>query len=180
MKRRKPCIFLFLLVIWFIISCASDQETVQSDNPKPVTTSAPAKAPEPAATPKPAPVVPAPPPPAAPSPQDIPRSSALILEGARSHRVVWGETLSSISKKYYGQKNGYYFPLIMLASGKAVLNPDVIIPGTILTIPDLDKNLADPPARGNIKAYLKDTARLDEQKRDMKTSNNLIQLSDSL
>ncbi|MDR2759785.1 MAG: LysM peptidoglycan-binding domain-containing protein [Spirochaetaceae bacterium] len=180
MKRRTPLIFLLLFSILFVISCASGQETVQ--NPEPVRVSEPAKAPEPPkaepAAPNPAPVVKNDAPPAAP-PKD-PRPSALIFDGAQRHRVVWGDTLSSLAKKYYGPRNGYYFPIIMLASAGVVSNPDVIIPGTILTIPDLNKNLADPQARSKIKSYLKDTAQLYERKRDTKTRNQLIQLSNSL
>ncbi|MDR2629355.1 MAG: LysM peptidoglycan-binding domain-containing protein [Spirochaetaceae bacterium] len=170
---------LFLVSSLYIISCASEPKTVQNDTPKPVST--PEPAPKPATNPEPAPVVENnAPQPSTPVPKDPPRSSALILEGARQHRVVWGDTLSSLAKRYYGPSNGYYFPVIMLASSGVVSNPDVLIPGMSLTIPDLNKNLADPQARSSIKAYIKDTARLYEQKRDTKTRNRLIQLSDSL
>ncbi|MDR2068327.1 MAG: LysM peptidoglycan-binding domain-containing protein [Spirochaetaceae bacterium] len=166
MKRRTSLISLLLLLILCIISCTSTQKAVE--NPEPAGASESAKAPDPVVKDNAPPAV----------PQG--RSSALILENARRHRVVWGDTLSSLSKKYYGPANGYYFPVIMLASGGVVSNPDVIAPGMILTIPDLNKNLADPQARSKIKSYLKDTARLYERKRDLKTRNSLIQLADSL
>jgi nucleoid-associated protein YgaU len=179
MKRRPPCIPLLLVSILFIISCASGQKTVQ--NPEPPRVSAPAKASEPAKAPEPA----APSPKSAPPVKDtapVPQKPrpALILEGAQCHRVVWGDTLSSLSKKYYGPANGYYFPLIALASTGVIANPDVIIPGMILTIPDLKKNLADPQARSALKSYLQETAQLYERKRDPKTRNHLIQLANSL
>jgi nucleoid-associated protein YgaU len=187
MKRKMPLVFLFWLPV--AISCASNQAPAPREAPKPVTSSQPtaaatpakpptptktpepAKAPEPAATPNPAPAA---------EKTSATQSATLILEGARRHRVVWGDTLSSLSKRYYGTANGYYFPVIMLASGGVVSHPDVIIPGMILTIPDLQKNLADPQVRNKIKSYLKDTAATYERKRDTKTRNRLIQLSDSL
>jgi nucleoid-associated protein YgaU len=182
-KAQTAFVSLLLFPVLGIISCAT-QPTVPSAAPKPVTNSTPAQNPAPAKTPVPAKT----PAPAAASQTPAPvvekntaaQPATIILEGARRHRVVWGDTLSSLSKKYYGKDNGYYFPIIMLASGGVVFNPDVIIPGMILTIPDLNKNLADPQARSKIKSYIKDTAKIYERKRDTKTKNRLIQLSDSL
>jgi hypothetical protein len=68
----------------------------------------------------------------------------------------------------------------MLASDKVVFNPDVILPGMILTIPDLDKNLANPQARIKIKSLLRETASLYDRKRDARTRDNLIRLANSL
>jgi phage tail protein X len=174
---QATLVSLLLFPVLGIISCAT-QPTVPGNTPKPVTSSTPAQNPAPANTPapaaasqKPAPVV---------EKTTAAQPATIILEGARRHRVVWGDTLSSLSKKYYGKDKGYYFPVIMLASGGVVFNPDVIIPGMILTIPDLNKNLADPQARSKIKSYIKDTAKIYERKRDTKTKNRLIQLSDSL
>jgi phage tail protein X len=185
MKRKMPFISLFWFLV--IISCASNQPPAP-EVPEPVTTSRPTAAATPAApaptkTPEPAN---APAPAASPNPApaaektSVTQPVTLILEGARRHRVVWGDTLSSLSKRYYGTANGYYFPVIMLASVGVVSHPDVIIPGMILTIPDLQKNLADPQVRNKIKSYLKDTAAIYERKRDTKTRNRLIQLSNSL
>ncbi|MDR0689520.1 MAG: LysM peptidoglycan-binding domain-containing protein [Spirochaetaceae bacterium] len=170
-KAQISFMSLLLFLVLGVISCAT-QPAVPSNTPKPVTGSTPARNPAPtAAGQKPAPAV---------EKTTAPRPSTIILEGARRHRVVWGDTLSSLSKKYYGKENGYYFPIIMLASSGVVFNPDVIIPGMILTIPDLNKNLADPQARSKIKSYIKDTAKIYEWKRDTKTKNRLIQLSNSL
>ena len=176
-KAQTSFISLLLFLALGVISCAT-QPTVPSNTPKPVTSSTPARNPAPADTPAPAAASQKPAP--AVEKTTAAQPATIILEGARRHRVVWGDTLSSLSKKYYGKENGYYFPVIMLASGGVVSNPDIIIPGMILTIPDLNKNLADPQARSKIKSYIKDTAKIYEQKRDTKTKNRLIQLSDSL
>jgi hypothetical protein len=172
MKRK--IFFIPLLSVLLILSCASTEKPVQAAEPKPVEAPAPAPVVTPPAN-TPAPINNPPPviEPAAPP-------STLILEGARQHRVVWGNTLSSISKRYYGSQNGYYFPVILLASRNVVSHPDVIIPGMILTIPDLNKNLADPQARSTIKSLLKETAQVYEKKGDARTKNRLIQLSNSL
>jgi hypothetical protein len=85
-------------------------------------------------------------------------SGDIILEGARPHRVVWGDTLSKLAKRYYGSQNGYYFPLILLASLTTIYDPDVIIGGTVLTIPDLQRNLNDPGTRQMLKDFLYEIA----------------------
>jgi hypothetical protein len=87
----------------------------------------------------------------------------LILDGAQSRTVVSGETLSGISRNVYN--NGFYFPLIMLASKDVVSDPDKIEPGMKLTIPDLQKNLDDPKARSSLKAYLKEVATIEDKRK---------------
>lgn len=84
--------------------------------------------------------------------------SLLLLDGAKGYKVKSGDTLSSIAKEFYGNENGYYFPVIMLASSETILDPDLIAVGMELTIPDLERNLADPVSRGNMKKYFKDIA----------------------
>lgn len=79
--------------------------------------------------------------------------SLLILEGAQEYNVQSGDTLSKISKKFYGQDRGYYFPLIMLASSETVLDPDTIVPGMVLIVPDLEKNLNDTSVLVNLKSF---------------------------
>lgn len=109
--------------------------------------------------------------------------SSIILEGAKNYSVVKGDTLSSIAFKSYGSKNGFFFPLIMLASQDVVLDPDLIEVGMALSIPDLDRNLADAKAREAIKSFLKDIAAVYEKKgdrRSMQSREGLINLSDSL
>jgi len=78
--------------------------------------------------------------------------SRLILDGAQTYIVKSGDTLVDISRAFYG--NGLYYPVIMLASRDVVLDPDKIVPGMELTIPDLQKNLNDPSAKAAIKGVL--------------------------
>jgi LysM repeat protein len=85
-------------------------------------------------------------------------SNDLILDGAKSYTVQPGDTLSRITRTYYGRENGYFFPIIMLASRETVTDPDLIEPGMVLTIPDLPKNLDSPGARTKIKEFLNEIA----------------------
>jgi LysM repeat protein len=89
------------------------------------------------------------------------------MDGAQTHTVTRGETLSAIAKRYYGglsvpgragPRNGYYFPVIAMANGDIISDPDVIEPGTKLAIPDLKKNLAAPAIRQVIKDRVTATA----------------------
>jgi LysM repeat protein len=83
----------------------------------------------------------------------------IILDGAKEYTVKSGDTLSRIARDQYGSvDNAYYFPLIMLASRNVVADPDLIEPGSKLTVPDLQKNLNDASARREIKRFLKDVA----------------------
>jgi len=127
---------------------------------------------------------------------------ALILEGAQSYTVVWKDTLASIAGKHYGgltgvgsagPSNGFYFPVIIAASGVKIPDPDLITPGTVLTVPDLEKNLAAPASREAIKTLLKDVAGIytrksraasdagqtEKAKRYSVTDNGLKHLSES-
>jgi hypothetical protein len=102
----------------------------------------------------------------------------LILDGAKSHIVVKGDMLSPISRKNYN--NGFFFPLIMLASSDIVLDPDKIEPGMKLTIPDLQKNLNDDRARGKLKEFLKEIAVVYDLRGRPADSEGLRKLADSL
>jgi hypothetical protein len=88
----------------------------------------------------------------------------LILDGAADYEVVPGDTLTRISRSNYGAGNGYYFPLIMLASNDVVQDPDLIEPGMHLAIPDLQRNLDDPGARQAMKDFFLEIAEVYEQK----------------
>jgi hypothetical protein len=90
--------------------------------------------------------------------------SRLILDGATDYVVVSGDTLTRISRSSYGSGNGYYFPLIMLASNDVVQDPDLIEPGMHLSIPDLQRNLDDPDARQAMKDFFIEIAGVYEQK----------------
>ena len=80
----------------------------------------------------------------------------IILEGEEQYTVKSGDTLTKIAHEKY--KNGYYFPLIMLASSDVVLDPDKINVGDKLTIPVLQSNLDDAKAKGKIKNFLGEIA----------------------
>ncbi|GHV62780.1 hypothetical protein AGMMS49587_10650 [Spirochaetia bacterium] len=115
----------------------------------------------------------------------------IILEGAEQYVVKSGDYLSRIALHFYGPNvaNADYFPLIMLASPGVVADPELIEPGDRLTIPNLQRNLNDPAARGAIKKFLKDIAYVydqkiarDERHRELYDGfrNRLTALSDSL
>ncbi|GHV83327.1 hypothetical protein AGMMS50212_06670 [Spirochaetia bacterium] len=106
--------------------------------------------------------------------------TGLNLDGAKTYTVVSGDTLVKITRSQYGADNGFYFPVIMLASSETVADPDKIAPGMKLTVPSLDKNLNDPLARLNIKTFLKDVANVYKDKGDSKTEQGLKDLSASL
>jgi nucleoid-associated protein YgaU len=108
------------------------------------------------------------------------RYPGVILAGARTHRVVWGDTLSRIAKKYYGPAKGYYFPLIMLASGDRIVDPDRIIPGMYVSIPDLQKNLGDPKAKKQLKTLFLEVAGVYEKKGKPIIQHKLLQIAQSL
>jgi LysM repeat protein len=76
-------------------------------------------APEPAATPQAAPE---------PTPQAAPAPAA---PAAQTYTVVSGDTLSAISKRFYGDANQY----MRIAQANGIPNPDRIFPGQQLTIP---------------------------------------------
>jgi hypothetical protein len=125
--------------------------------------------------------------------------SALILDGAQTYTVVKGDFLAAITRKFYGSDNGYFFPLIMLASSEVVLDPELLEPGMDLIIPDLTKNLEDPTARNKIKSFFLDISGVYEKKAatisaetrktpqgenryntDIRTKERLIELANSL
>jgi len=63
------------------------------------------------------------------------RESAFIAE----HKVGPGDSLSSISKKYYG--SAYHYPLIYEANKDVIGDdPNLIIDGTVLKIPRLPED----------------------------------------
>ncbi|MDR3138483.1 MAG: LysM peptidoglycan-binding domain-containing protein [Treponema sp.] len=109
--------------------------------------------------------------------------SNIILKEARVYTVVRNDTASKIATKFYGRNNGYFFPLIAVASKDVIRDPDLIIPGMKLLIPDLQSNLADEEARKNIKALLRDMADVYAKKTSRwapKTRRELITLTESI
>jgi LysM repeat protein len=89
-------------------------------------------------------------------------SSGLILDGAKEYTVKQGNTLSEIARNEMG--NGLYYPIIMLASRGVVVNPDKIIPGMKLTIPDIAKNKANENSRKSMKNCLNGFANIEKTK----------------
>jgi len=89
-------------------------------------------------------------------------NTGLILDGAKEYTVVHGDTLSDIARKEMG--NGFYYPVIMLASRGVVVNPDKIMPGMNLTIPDIEKNKANDNARKSMKNCLLGFANIEKNK----------------
>jgi len=142
-KKNLFCVFLFCITIF--LGCAGTPE------PDPPPTPAPAPAPAPAPTPVPEITVqPQPPAPAV--------TEELVLQGSTRHVIIYRDTLSQIAARAYGHSNMFYFPLIRLANASQISNPDVIIPGINLIIPDLQANLNNPGARRLLKAEMLSTA----------------------
>jgi hypothetical protein len=81
-------------------------------------------------------------------------NNVLDLTGAQKYTVKNGETLSIITAKFYGSSNAYFFPVIMLASQETVADPDLVVQGMELLIPDLELNLGKPDTKAKIKSFL--------------------------
>jgi hypothetical protein len=149
-----------LLAAVFVMSCASTEPS-----------------PAPSTTPSPAP---------APQQETFEQvyetyTDTLILDGAANYTVVSGDTLSRITGARYGENNLYYFPLIMLASqAVGVSDPDLIMPGMNLTIPDLQRNLSDPGSRNKIKSFLNEIAGVYDRKNKAVPAQKLRDLSAAL
>ena len=113
----------------------------------------------------------------------------LDLTGAQDYTVVSGDTLSQITRRFYGSltdvgdagpSNGFYFPVIMIASESNIVDPDLIQPGMKMKIPDLKKNLDNPSARKAIKDALNDVAYVYNRKGHAATEEGLKNLAKSL
>ena len=113
----------------------------------------------------------------------------LDLTGAQDYTVSRGDTLSQITRNYYGNltdvgeagpHNGFYFPLIMAASDSNIVDPDLIEPGMKMKVPDLKRNLANPTARKAIKDCLNDVAYVYRRKGVPATDEGLQRLAKSL
>jgi LysM repeat protein len=113
----------------------------------------------------------------------------LILDGAQDYTVASGDTLSAITRKYYGAltevgeagpNNGFYFPVIIMASDTQIVDPDKIEIGMKLKIVDLKKNLANQVSRTAIKDCLNDVAYVYNKKGTTVTEEGLKKLAGSL
>ena len=103
----------------------------------------------------------------------------IILDGATSYTVKSGDTLSAISRREYSS-NGFYFPLIMLASNEVVLDPDKIEPGMKLTVPDLQRNLNDARAKRSLKEFLVEIAGVYDRRNRPQDADGLRKLAGTL
>ncbi|MCL2318446.1 MAG: hypothetical protein FWC45_00045, partial [Treponema sp.] len=79
-----------------------------------------------------------------------------------------------------GPNNGFYFPVIMLASDSNIVDPDFIDPGMALKIVDLKRNLSNPVSRQAIKDCLMDVSYVYNKKGVKATEDGLIKLANSL
>jgi len=98
-------------------------------------------------------------------------SGDLILDGAKSYTVKSGDSLSKISTELYG--DGYYYPVIMLASKDVVLDQDKIQPDMKLVVPDLKKNMDSPKAKSSIKGVIQDCAKIEDDRGRKDTAKGL-------
>jgi len=89
-------------------------------------------------------------------------NTGLDLTGAGTYIVREGDTLSDISRHAYD--DGFYYPIIMLASRGVVENPDKIKPGMVLTLPDLERNKANVKSRRSMKNCLNGFAVIEKNK----------------
>ena len=113
----------------------------------------------------------------------------LDMTGAQDYTVVRGDTLSQITRKYYGDltgvgeagaSNGFYFPVIMMAADSNIVDPDLIEPGMKMKVVDLKRNLANPVSRKAIKDCLTDVAYVYNRKGAASTEEGLKKLANSL
>jgi len=115
--------------------------------------------------------------------------SKLDLTGAREYTVQRGDTLSDITRRHYGNmpnvgqagpSNGFYFPLLMLASNHVIVDPDFIEPGMKIVIPDLRKNLDNSASRKAIKNCISDVSYIYDKKGQTANYQGLVNLANSL
>ena len=115
--------------------------------------------------------------------------SKLDMTGAKDYTIAKGDTLSQITRNNYGDltdvgdagpNNGFYFPVIMMASESKIVDPDFIEPDMKLKIVDLKKNLAIPASRKAIKDCLNDVAYVYNKKGQQATEDGLKKLAASL
>ena len=113
----------------------------------------------------------------------------LDMTGAQEYTVERGDTLSQITRKYYGSltgvgdagpSNGFYFPVIMMAAESNIVDPDLIEPGMQLKIVDLKRNLDNPISRKAIKDCLVDVAYVYNKKGVQASEDGLRRLAESL
>ena len=85
-------------------------------------------------------------------------NAGVITTGAANYTVQRGDTLANIASRRYGANNMDYFPLIRLVNARIIPNPDVIEPGLVIVIPNLQTNLNDSEVRAALKIEMNSTA----------------------
>ena len=83
-------------------------------------------------------------------------SGNLDLTGAIRYTVKSGDRLNQIAAEYY--HDSHFYPVIMLASRDVIVDPNKIIVGMVLIIPDLPRNLSNPVAKQAIKDVIYEVA----------------------
>ena len=116
--------------------------------------------------------------------------NGLDMTGAGRYTVVGGDTLSQLSRRFYGSltgvglagtENSFYFPLFMLASPDSnIVDPELIFPGQNLSVPDLRRNLANPVSRQAIISHLRNVANIYNRKGMQPVEEGLLRLANSL
>lgn len=109
----------------------------------------------------------------------------LVMDGAKNYTVKKGDTLTSITKTFYAgdDENGYYFPIIMLASRNVVSDPELITPGMKLTIPNFEKNIKDKAVAKKMSSFFRDLTGVYRQKDTPAAADilpHLIEIADLL
>ena len=109
----------------------------------------------------------------------------LVMDGAKTYTVKKGDTLTSITKTFYAgdDENGYYFPIIMLASRNVVSDPELITPGMKLTIPNFEKNIKDKAVAKKMSSFFRDLTGVYRQKDTPAAADilpHLIEIADLL
>ena len=181
MKKYLFCLAVLAVVLG--LSCATAPVT-------PTTVTQPTT-PPPAPTPAPSNTVttPAPPPPPPPQPLVMLSAAGLDMADAVEYTIVYGDYLSEITRTFYGHltdvgpagtRNGFYYPVLMLASEDQIKDPDFILEGMKIKIPDLKKNLENPATRTAIKTILAQVAALYGNKNLLDEKEGLQRLADSL
>lgn len=112
-------------------------------------------------------------------------ADVLNLDGAETYEVQRGDTLTAITKRFYEGEdaNGYYFPIIMLASRGVVSDPELIEPGMKLTIPNFEKNIKDKDTATKLKPFFKDISDVYKKKDTAAAEDirpHLVEISEQL
>lgn len=133
----------------------------------------------------PAPATPPPPPVTPQTPEEETLAAiyerfwpGLILTGATNYTVRQGDTLADIAWKLYD--DGFMYPVILLASRYIVLDPDRILPGMVLIVPDLQRNLNDAEARRNIRNFLLEIATFEDSRNRPATAEGIRERANRL